>query len=1413
MSEHKKIVLKGLECMEDYHFRIIKSLLRRDLHLSERTQNDYDRIQIADLMEDTFPKDAGLGILIEFCQENEDLEYLVEDLKAEKAKVEEQKKGKNKTAVEGKQGEPSSAHGLCFSNAPSSEEKQTAETENGKKRKLNQEQTQPLEPSGSNTQKDEGCLQTFQKPPTPSSNSSNKKQKTTNTKKQSTLKTDDWQEKHQLLGLSATSNSSAAWEGQTLQGLAATASSSLNTPQISPETCDSLKMAQGSPAPSCQSFLISPVSNSSIHLNSPVTLRRSNPVQTPYVPSSTATSNVWVPSVHSETVSSSLSAPQMSPVSGSISAQSLHLPTEAAFNSIQPLHNPQTGSGSDQSPSAPAILKSKDQVIETPPATGSSSVQVPHTLPGAVPRNVSTTQVPQRTTDSRIQTLNPARVNVARNAQVPGPLATVPVYFLTSLPSPATASSSLQVLPLTTSNSLPDPWVPRPIATSRVQTTQMHAAAASSFIQAPHALPLTMPRSVCPTQEHQGVASSTGQALPCPKVEAPRCALALQMPSATTSESLLAPPTTSKSLLTPMVSPATTSSSSCETPRRGNIPKEPAKEEGYHREPKEVMVLKVTEPFTYDLIDDKRMFHATVATENEFFRVKIFDPVLRNEFIPNKIIAISNYFGLNGFLEIHETSCVSDVDNTRTMNISKTLRQRANATPKIRDLFSQAQGTYVNGEFVVYKKTERNPFIYYGIEDDTGKMQVVVYGRLTSIKCEPGQKLRLICFELSSSKDKWQLKSVRHSYMKEKQTAETENGKKRKLNQEQTQPLEPSGSNTQKDEGCLQTFQKPPTPSSNSSNKKTTNNQKQSTLKTDDWQNKHQLLGLSATSNSSAAWEGQTLQGLAATASSRLNTPQTSSGTCDSLKTAQGSPAPPCQSFLVSPVSNSSIHLNSPVTLTQSNPVQTPYVPSSTATSNVWVPSVCSEMVSSSLSAPQMSPVSGSISAQSLHLPTEAASNSIQTLHNPQTGSGSAQSPSAPATLKSKDQFIKTPPATESSSVQVPHTLPGAVPRNVSTTLVPQRTTGSSIQTLNPARENVARNAQVPGPLATVPVYFLTSLPSPATASSSLQVLPLTTSNSLPDPWVPRPIATSRVQTTQMHAAAASSFIQAPHAPPLTMPRSVCPTQENQGVASSTGQALPCPKVEVPRCALAPQIPSATTSESLLAPPTTSKSLLTPMVSPATTSSSSCEKPRRGNIPNEPAKEEGYHREPKEVMVLKVTEPFTYDLVDDKRMFHATVATENEFYRVKIFDPVLKNKFIPNKIIAISNYFGLNGFLEIYKASCVSDVDKSRSMDISKTLRQRANATPKIRDLFSQAQGTYVNGEFVVYKKTERNPFIYYGIKDDTGKMEVVVYGRLTDIKCEPGQKLRVICFELSSSKDKWQLKSVRHSNMQVVNV
>lgn len=93
MNEYKEIVLiKGLEDMKDYAFRTIKSLLRKELKLTKKMQDDYDRIQLADLLEDKFPQDAGLDKLIEVCESIEELKDLTDNLKREKAKV--QKKTK-----------------------------------------------------------------------------------------------------------------------------------------------------------------------------------------------------------------------------------------------------------------------------------------------------------------------------------------------------------------------------------------------------------------------------------------------------------------------------------------------------------------------------------------------------------------------------------------------------------------------------------------------------------------------------------------------------------------------------------------------------------------------------------------------------------------------------------------------------------------------------------------------------------------------------------------------------------------------------------------------------------------------------------------------------------------------------------------------------------------------------------------------------------------------------------------------------------------------------------------------------------------------------------------------------------------------------------------------------------------------
>ena len=59
-----------------------------------------------------------------------------------------------------------------------------------------------------------------------------------------------------------------------------------------------------------------------------------------------------------------------------------------------------------------------------------------------------------------------------------------------------------------------------------------------------------------------------------------------------------------------------------------------------------------------------------------------------------------------------------------------------------------------------------NECLYYEIQDKTGVMEVLVYGRLTSVYCEEGDKLRLTCFELALSGEKRQLRSVIHSFIK-----------------------------------------------------------------------------------------------------------------------------------------------------------------------------------------------------------------------------------------------------------------------------------------------------------------------------------------------------------------------------------------------------------------------------------------------------------------------------------------------------------------------------------------------------------------------------------------------------------------------------------------------------------------------
>lgn len=181
------------------------------------------------------------------------------------------------------------------------------------------------------------------------------------------------------------------------------------------------------------------------------------------------------------------------------------------------------------------------------------------------------------------------------------------------------------------------------------------------------------------------------------------------------------------------------------------------------------------------------------------------------------------------------------------------------------------------------------------------------------------------------------------------------------------------------------------------------------------------------------------------------------------------------------------------------------------------------------------------------------------------------------------------------------------------------------------------------------------------------------------------------------------------------------------------------------------------------------------------------------------------------VKVLKVTQTFEYyTFAEKKEMFHATVANECEFIRVKVFNMSVKKHFNKNKVIEISKGYWRKGFLEINKCSKVQDVCTNKEITVPKNIKRRAGKTTKIQMLQKQKQGSYVDGVYEINKKTESEKCTFFEVKDNTGKIEVVMFGKWAKIKCEIGDKLRLTCFELSSWK-KVQLKSVTHSYVQVI--
>ena len=77
--------MKGLTPISDDHFRLFKSLMSSDLRLERSMQEQYTRVQIADMMEDEFP-DAGLSKLIKFCEDLPALRKRADILRKERSK-------------------------------------------------------------------------------------------------------------------------------------------------------------------------------------------------------------------------------------------------------------------------------------------------------------------------------------------------------------------------------------------------------------------------------------------------------------------------------------------------------------------------------------------------------------------------------------------------------------------------------------------------------------------------------------------------------------------------------------------------------------------------------------------------------------------------------------------------------------------------------------------------------------------------------------------------------------------------------------------------------------------------------------------------------------------------------------------------------------------------------------------------------------------------------------------------------------------------------------------------------------------------------------------------------------------------------------------------------------------------------
>lgn len=189
----------------------------------------------------------------------------------------------------------------------------------------------------------------------------------------------------------------------------------------------------------------------------------------------------------------------------------------------------------------------------------------------------------------------------------------------------------------------------------------------------------------------------------------------------------------------------------------------------------------------------------------------------------------------------------------------------------------------------------------------------------------------------------------------------------------------------------------------------------------------------------------------------------------------------------------------------------------------------------------------------------------------------------------------------------------------------------------------------------------------------------------------------------------------------------------------------------------------------------------------------------------------GLQTESLTVMVLKATDPFEYGPAGPgaKTMFHATVATADQYFHVKVFNSNLKEMFRKNNFITISNYLKRKDILEINEASLVLEAPPDKKITVPNKLITCANK-PNICDIKKGNAGALFYGVFTLNKKNVCSEKTIYELKDDTGNIEVVGTGKWHNVNCKEGDKVQLFCFQLKTIGGQKKLVCGEHSFIKV---